>query len=830
VSTFVVDLAAEIKERGRRSTAELPPLLEKAECLAADQTQDPLTRALAHRAAANALQLLTDFDAALKHYEDATRMLEELDAPLELGRTLLAKVAFLSYLGRFNELFECAVRARELFDAMGERRLIARLDCNLAYAYFRLDRHEEALNCSERALAVLEQTNDREGILAATINSAVTLSSMHRFDRAEAYFRNALHLATELEIPAWVRLSRYNLAYLHYLDGKPGEALAEFARLRKEYESAKEDRQLCVCWLGEAEILMEIGDLEESIRAARRALALAKKIGLNYETGKACLYEAAARMRLGQPERASERLARAIDLFQTDGNSVQSAVARLQSALFCATGAEKASLEDAKRARAILAGCGLPHRLAVADIVIGRLHRSLGDAASAADAFESALRISETSHSKWMQFHACYELGVVLQEGGNPDGVRFLYQAEAMLDLLWNRLGSDDLKMAFLGDRENVYTHLVRSAASASPDRAFELSDKARSRVLREQLATGSTESAPDIRKHLSENETLVEYFISGEDIFVFVADRDELFCTRICGAVNRLKEQCLQLDRHLSSCSVKWERLKAARHHLEATALAHLQSLYRELIAPVRSRLRRSVIVVPHGFLHGIPMQALHDGDGYLLESHQISYSPSASLYSAPPTDREFAGALFVAFPRGSAASSVQEIEESAAAVPQASILINPDVCTLRRALESPRQLVHIAGHAQVDMAGGKVSWIETPDGRLTGSDLTDMRIRARTVVITGCQTARRLIQPGDEWLGLMRAFYLAGAQTIVSALWDIRGESACRFSAEFYRHFDGYNGAAAAHTAANTMRSWQAHPYFWAGFGVFCRKDGQR
>lgn len=831
VSILVADLAAKIKERGRRSAAELPPLLEKAEQLANDETLDPLTRALAHRAAANALQLLTQFDAALKHYDDATRILETLNAPLELGRTLHAKVAFLSYLGRFDELFDCALRARELFESSGQHQLAARLDSNLAYAYFRLDRHVEALNCSERALAVLEHTSDREGILAATINSAVTLSSMHRFDRAEAYFERALQLSTELNIPAWIRLSRYNLAYLRYLGGNPGEALRELAQLRVEYADVQEERQLCVCWLDEAEILMEIGDLEESIHASRQALALANKIGLNYETGKAYLYEAAARMRLGDDGHPADLLAKALDLFQAGGNSVQSAVSTLQAALFCAEGTENLALQNAKRARSILENCGLPHRLALADIIIGRLQRSLGDSAAASVSFESAMKTAASSQSKWMQFHAHYELGVTLQERGDPMGVESLRRAEEMLDALWNRLGSDDLKMAFLGDRENVYTHLVRSVVSESPAQAFELSEKARSRVLRERLAADSApRSSSDIRARLSETETLVEYFLGGEDVFIFTVDRDELFCLKICGAVSRLKESCAQLDRHLSSCSVKWERLESARHHLEATAVAHLQSLYTELIAPVRTRLRRSVIFVPHGFLHGIPMQALHDGTKYLAESHQITYSPSASLYCTPPREEEFEGALFVAFSGERRASSIQEIEECAAAMPQSSVLINPNMRQLHGVLQHPRTLVHIAGHAQIDLAGGKVSWIETPAGRLTSGDLMDMRIRARTIVITGCQTARRHIQPGDEWLGLMRAFYLAGASTIVSALWDIRGESACRFSSEFYKHFDGYNGGAAAHAAANALRSWQAHPYFWSGFGVFGRKDGQR
>jgi hypothetical protein len=41
--------------------------------------------------------------------------------------------------------------------------------------------------------------------------------------------------------------------------------------------------------------------------------------------------------------------------------------------------------------------------------------------------------------------------------------------------------------MAFLTDRENVYTHLVSYVAADNSHEAFRLSDKSRSRVLIEQ-------------------------------------------------------------------------------------------------------------------------------------------------------------------------------------------------------------------------------------------------------------------------------------------------------------------------------------------------------
>src|SRR5438128_10653239 len=124
-----------------------------------------------------------------------------------------------------------------------------------------------------------------------------------------------------------------------------------------------------------------------------------------------------------------------------------------------------------------------------------------------------------------MQFHASYELGVALDQNANPAASLQLFQrAEGLLDSLWDRLGSDDLKMMFLADRENVYTYLVKSTVDETPDVAFRFSEKARSRVLCERLLNEErNQSATDLASRLASDETLVEYFISGADILIFV-------------------------------------------------------------------------------------------------------------------------------------------------------------------------------------------------------------------------------------------------------------------------------------------------------------------
>ena len=824
----VIELAKQIKEKGQRSITELPELLRKAEQLAQDDTQHMLTRALAHRAAGNAYQLLNQFQSALERYDLAASLLETLDEPIELGRTLHAKVGMLFFLSRFDELFECSAKARQLFERYSDRVRLARLDVNLAHAYHRLGRHKESLEFSERAVAILQESGDIEGFIAASINSAMTLKGMYEFERAEERCRAAMDAANRANLSSWVLLIRYHLSFLRYLRGDTATALRELGTICKEYELINNEVMICRCCLQESEILLEVGDLDDCILATRRARSLGEKLGLNAEIAESLLYEAAAGLRLGRHDEAFELLEEATRRFAADGDKVSTAVSKLQTALFRGEHGEPTALLDAVSARNELLDSGLPHRMALADIVIGRIQRANGELDCAIDSFKSALAFAESSQSQWMEFHASYELGLALDRKNDVAGVQLFMRAEGLLDSLWDHLGSDDLKMTFLADRENVYTQLVKSTANESPEGAFYFSEKARSRVLRERLINQDVRwSVADVASRLSTEETLVEYFISGDDIYIFVVSQNGVFTEQRHGVVQLLKATWQNLERHVASCSVKWERLAAARRHFDVTAQAHLQYLYRDLIEPIQANLRGTVVFAPHGFLHSIPLHALHDGTQYLAERYKVGYTPSASLYCSPAPVQNFGVPLFIAFSTNSDCSSSDEVEEAAAYSQGSDVLINPSISELQRNFEQPRSLIHIAGHAGVDAVGGKLSWIETSEGRLTSRDLMEMQIQARTLVITGCQTARRMIRPGDEWLGLMRSFYLSGASTIVSAFWDIRDEAARRFAREFYKTFDGHNAPLAVQRVASALRDWRSHPYFWAGFGAFVRKE---
>jgi CHAT domain-containing protein len=94
--------------------------------------------------------------------------------------------------------------------------------------------------------------------------------------------------------------------------------------------------------------------------------------------------------------------------------------------------------------------------------------------------------------------------------------------------------------------------------------------------------------------------------------------------------------------------------------------------------------------------------------------------------------------------------------------------------------------------------------------------------------VVLSACETAlgagkRSAVPAGDEWVSLVRAFFQAGAQTVLATLWQVDDRATGHLMESFYEHLAQTGSTRRAlslvQRAAITQQA-TAHPYFWAGF----------
>ena len=111
--------------------------------------------------------------------------------------------------------------------------------------------------------------------------------------------------------------------------------------------------------------------------------------------------------------------------------------------------------------------------------------------------------------------------------------------------------------------------------------------------------------------------------------------------------------------------------------------------------------------------------------------------------------------------------------------------------------------------------------------DGRLEVHEILGLRLKAKLVTLSACDTALGSgyfaeVPAGDDLVGLTRAFLFAGSPTVVASLWEVNDLSAVRLMHDFYRELERTDKANALAKAQRDMRARRIyrHPYYWAAF----------
>jgi CHAT domain-containing protein/tetratricopeptide (TPR) repeat protein len=334
-------------------------------------------------------------------------------------------------------------------------------------------------------------------------------------------------------------------------------------------------------------------------------------------------------------------------------------------------------------------------------------------------------------------------------------------------------------------------------------------------------LVSVDTADLQDIQQLLPPQLTLIEYYITTDQTFIFVITRQEV--TQISVQVNR-EDLANAVDSFRSFADLSNANPES------------LKQLYTWLIAPIKDNLKTPVIgIIPHSILHYLPFAALTDGKTYLSEKYTLFTLPSASSlrFLHPKVVEQPISLLALGNP-----TTMEQLPDlhyaekevqSIASLFKSQALIGT-AATKSAFLEEARQAtyIHLAAHGQFDISNPLFSTIflagdNQDNGRLAvyeiyGLDLTD---RTDLVVLSACQSQVGHVTNGDEVVGLTRAFLYSGTPSVIASLWNVDDAATSLLMEKFYQHLqDGSSKAGALRQAQADVRKQYPNPYYWAAF----------
>jgi len=182
-------------------------------------------------------------------------------------------------------------------------------------------------------------------------------------------------------------------------------------------------------------------------------------------------------------------------------------------------------------------------------------------------------------------------------------------------------------------------------------------------------------------------------------------------------------------------------------------------------------------IYIVPHGILHYLPFQALFSDGRYLIERHQIGYTPSASVLryvlgtSKSRTKHLFAlGNPDLGAPQLDLPHAEKEVQDIRKWFPKARVLTRQDATEAEfKQHAADFDILHIASHGEFNPEAPLLSCLrlgagQGEDGRLETQEIFDLDLDAYLVSLSACNTALGKMTKGDELMGLTRAFIYAG------------------------------------------------------------------
>ncbi|HUL36018.1 MAG TPA: CHAT domain-containing protein [Candidatus Eisenbacteria bacterium] len=471
-----------------------------------------------------------------------------------------------------------------------------------------------------------------------------------------------------------------------------------------------------------------------------------------------------------------------------------------------------------------------------------------GDSLSAERLFESLAQDPKTSsRTRW---EAEARLARVFDETNRPRQAEAHYlRAMATIGASRSAITQEEFRLSFLSSGvQFVDAYVDFLVAHHRPDEALEVADWSRSMDLQRSLTPGS--AVPPLSQH-HEDPRKIASSLHATFLFYWLG-RDLSYLW----AVTPHSSKCFTLPRQsdLDPAIKAYRQAILDGADVLASNTEQGEKLFAMLVAPAHAFLPRNshIVLFPAEALYGLNFETLLVPDPaphYWVEDVTLSTANSIRslaehgppLHAGPTSSKSL---LLIGNPQPAVAEFPQlqqapaeiknveahfpanerEVFQGTAATPGAYLSGHPERF----------QFLHFVTHGIASHSHPLESAVilsrEGDTYKLYARDILAHPLRARLVTVSACNSAGTRIYAGEGLVGLSWAFLHAGAQNVISALWEVSdATSTPRLMQSLYSGLDdGEDPATALRQAKLSLLRSSNHtvfskPFYWAPFQLY-------
>ena len=365
------------------------------------------------------------------------------------------------------------------------------------------------------------------------------------------------------------------------------------------------------------------------------------------------------------------------------------------------------------------------------------------------------------------------------------------------------------------------------------------------------------------LQQSLKPLQHCVSYFVGDSTEYAIVFTSKNLHFIKLPSAPQNLETQVRNLRRTI---------MLAAHEDFAIQS----QQLYQRIWQPIAQYLPADgqVIVIPDGALLYLPFEALKTEKNYLLNTHDIAYHYSATLWqqtvsnSQKKNNSNYDQSLVAFAPvfdaplkkwqptevlRSNSSPKTEKITPLPASEMEVKSLDslfrhynqtakvyvkdNATENSIKSGILEHSKFVHLATHGIVDDSNPDFSGllflrdsVSKEDGKLYASEIYGLKINADLVVLSACESGLGKMVEGEGLIGLGRSFMYAGATNLSVSLWRVADEPTRILMTYFYQNIlqQEKNGLAPSYSQALRQAKIQliaqhkkySFAYYWSPF----------